>query len=391
MSTPDDPSRRIMHPLALNSFRLWAKLALDGGPIDSPRGMLRAACITTLSPLTIPFRLWETWRYSKIVSRSPLQQPPIFIVGHWRTGTTYLHNLLSLDPALAYVPTFQTLAPAACLVGQHTLRPLLAPMVPKKRHMDNMDLSLDLPQEEEVAISHLCPHSFYIGWYFPRRLKELFRRCVLLEGMTDQQLVEWRDAYQQILRKASYMNQGRRLVLKNPANTGRIPALLECFPGAKFIHIHRNPYHVYPSTLRFHRTTLDLVSLQRIAESEINENVLLFYCEMMTRFIQDRHLIPTHDFAEVSYDELISRPIDTLARLYRELDLSGWDTAYPHIADYLTRKNGYEPNVFTMNDADATLIEKHWKFAIDEWGYSRPGQASKDIAAGIKQIAKAAL
>lgn len=44
--------------------------------------------------------------YSQAVARQPLHPEPVFILGHPRTGTTHLHNLLSRDPAFAYATTF---------------------------------------------------------------------------------------------------------------------------------------------------------------------------------------------------------------------------------------------------------------------------------------------
>jgi hypothetical protein len=40
--------------------------------------------------------LQESW-YGGAIARTPIRQAPIFIVGHWRTGTTLLHELLIQD------------------------------------------------------------------------------------------------------------------------------------------------------------------------------------------------------------------------------------------------------------------------------------------------------
>src|SRR5271165_4013636 len=40
------------------------------------------------------------------IRKTQITQPPIFILGHWRTGTTLLHELLVLDPRFGYPSTY---------------------------------------------------------------------------------------------------------------------------------------------------------------------------------------------------------------------------------------------------------------------------------------------
>lgn len=359
------------HPLALNSFRYWLRLLRSGGGVDS-RYRLRMATVTLASPLTSPLRLWERLRYEKRVEATEITHPPIFVVGHWRTGTTHLHNLLCQDPNLAYVTLFHTLAPGSLLAGRHVLRPLLALLTPEKRPMDNMALALGQPQEEEFALCHQCPHSFYLGWYFPRRMKELFRKYALLEGISEEALRQWRKAYLTVFKKATFVAGGRRLVSKNPVNTGRLGAILDLFPEAKFIHIHRNPYVVYKSTKHLHRKVLDLVTLQEISDGEIEENVLLFFREMMQGFLREKALIPPGHLAEVRFEDLEARPVEEMARLYDSLGIPGWTQAEPRIDAYLAGQKTYEKNQFSFSEEDMEKVEAHWRFALDEWGYERP-------------------
>lgn len=45
--------------------------------------------------------------YSRRVEQQQLHPEPVFILGHPRTGTTHLHNLMSRDPTFAYANTYQ--------------------------------------------------------------------------------------------------------------------------------------------------------------------------------------------------------------------------------------------------------------------------------------------
>jgi hypothetical protein len=366
----------IFHPLAMNSFRHWITLLRESGGI-APRHWPRAALITVASPLWGPLRWAERLRYGGRLDRMELRQAPLFVVGHWRTGTTHLHNLLSHDPQFGFVSTFQTLAPSSFLLGRHTLRPLVARSMPKTRPMDNMALSADLPQEEEFAMCNVTPHSFYVGWYFPRRIRELFDKYVIFRDADPDMVREWERHYLELLKKATLQCGGRRLVLKNPANTGRIPQLLHLFPDAKFLHIRRNPYAVYKSTVNLHRSTYATIGFQDVTTAEIEENVLHMHAALTRRYFETRDLIPPGNLVEIAYEDLEARPLAVLEEAYGRLGLPGWQEARPAVAAYLATQAAYEKNRFTMRARDIARVEEHLRFALDAWGYERPEVAAE--------------
>ena len=80
---------------------------------------------------------------------------PLFILGHPRTGTTLLHNLLSLDvETFGVCSTFCAGFPSSFLWFER-FKSLLSGMCDSKRPMDDMELSLDVPQEVHT---HICSH-----------------------------------------------------------------------------------------------------------------------------------------------------------------------------------------------------------------------------------------
>lgn len=366
----------IFHPLAMNSFRHWIALLRDSGGI-APRHWPRAALITIASPLWAPLRWAERIVYGGTLAALDIRQPPLFVVGHWRTGTTHLHNLLSHDPRLAFISTFQTLAPSSFLLGRHTLRPLVARSMPKTRPMDNMALSADLPQEEEFAMCNVTPHSFYVGWYFPRRIRALFDKYVVFQDADPAMVREWEAHYLELLKKATLLHGDKRLVLKNPANTGRIPQLLHLFPDAKFVHIRRNPYEVFKSTVNLHLATYATIGFQEVPRETVEENVLAMHAALTRRYFETRDQIPAGNLVEIAYEDLEARPVAVLGDLYARLGLEGWEEARPRIEAYLATQAHYEKNRFTMRAADIARVEARLGFALDAWGYARPDTAAE--------------
>ena len=58
----------------------------------------------------------ETVIYGPEVARTRVHPSPIFILGHPRTGTTHLHNLLSRDARFAYASTLDVGFPSSCVL-----------------------------------------------------------------------------------------------------------------------------------------------------------------------------------------------------------------------------------------------------------------------------------
>lgn len=361
----------IFHPLAMNRFRHWRQVRAVGGAMDA-RHWLRAGIINGCSPLWAPMRGLESRCYGHVVRDTAIAETPLFVLGHWRTGTTHLHNLICQDPQFAYVTTFQTLAPEMFLIGRHTLRPLIARAMPAKRPMDNMALGPDLPQEEEFAMCNITLHSFYVAFYFSRLLPEFFQKYVLFKGISETERDAWQAAYLGVLRKATLHGNGRPLALKNPTNTGRIPELLRLFPNARFVHIHRDPFRVIPSTIHLLRNIVDTIGFQDLDDAAIEDHVLHFHQALTAKYLADRLLIPPGQLAEVAFEDLTQAPVATIGEVYAQLDLGGWDRAETPITAYAARHANYERNRFELSRRLQQRIEDHCGAAIDAWGYKAP-------------------
>ncbi len=372
MTQPTRPTNA-EHPAALGSFRSWIKLLRLGGRID--RAYLpRALFVSLTTLLTSPLRLWERVRYGRRIRGTAIHPAPVFIVGHWRSGTTHLHNLLCQDENLGYLSTFQAMAPGFCLVGDGTVKRFVAKVAGSRyptRLIDNVPLAFDAPQEDEFAVANLSPHSFVHTFSFPRRAEEFFERCVLFDGPSEAVRSQWIDAYLAVLRKATLVSGGKRLVVKNCAHTARIRTLLELFPDAKFVHIHRNPYEIFLSTVHMRTTVLPRSQLQEIEPERVEAHVLQFYDRLMRRFLAERSLIPDGHLVEIRFDDLEASPLDQLRRVYDGLGLPGFAAAEPAFRSYLDAVAGYRKNVYELDGNVIAKVNAHWPYAFETWGYER--------------------
>jgi omega-hydroxy-beta-dihydromenaquinone-9 sulfotransferase len=384
-----EPARRghgfwtsLRYQLAFNSFIRpgnfvrMARYLPEIAPLYWPR----AALIGIAGLSALPLRWVETSLFSRRIAKTRIDHPPIFIIGHWRSGTTHLHNLFSQDPALGWVSMYQAIAPDCSLIGGRWLRRVLARLLPPQRPMDNMVWPIDAPQEEEVALGKICAWSFYAQFMFPRHAREFFGRHVLLEDAGAHVAEELRARYLRILQIATLHSGGRRLVLKNPVNTARIRLLLALFPEAKFIHIHRSPYEVFASTRNLHHRILAFTTLQKLEMRNSAETVFALYEGIMRRFLADRPLIPPRNFAEIRFADLERDPIGEMRRLYDELDLPGFEAAEPALRCHIAGQADYRKNDFRLSDEERARVRERWGFAFDAFGYpTKPSRVTAEV------------
>src|SRR6516164_2707766 len=94
-----------------------------------------AIIVTLVSFVHSALRLLQEAWLGSAIRRTRLRYPPIFIVGHWRTGTTLLHELLILDPRHTYPTTYECLEPNHFLVSERILTWLLPFLMPSRSPM----------------------------------------------------------------------------------------------------------------------------------------------------------------------------------------------------------------------------------------------------------------
>jgi hypothetical protein len=275
---------------------------------------------------------------------------------------------------MGYVSTYQAIAPGFNLVAESWLKPFMA-LWARKTHptrlIDNIPLSFDAPQEDEFAVANFSPHSSMHVFTFPRRASVFFERYALFQQVDAQARAEWMQVYLDILRKATICSNGKRLVLKNPANTGRVPILLDMFPQAKFIHIYRNPYKIFLSTRFVYDTILPRSQVQSIGPDQVEEYIFDFYLRLMKKYLLDRDSIPSDNLVEVRFEDLEIDPVGQVRCIYNQLNLPGFDGLEKGINAYLDSISDYQKNRYFLDKATIEKVNQRWDFAFDTWRYER--------------------
>jgi len=362
--------RRATHPLCGANISTLIKVVARGG-MPSKGGLGRYAIAVGAALGRLPFTLGEALYMRSKASSQPPIQPPIFILGHWRSGTTHLYNVLAKSPQFGSVSPFATALPWDMLSIGTLFRPLLEKSLPKHRYIDNVAVTPESPQEDEIALANMTPESYYHALYFPRAFDEFFARGTFFEGLTTPEVKAWERTLTAFYRKLSIDQGGRQLVIKNPVYTARPKQLAELFPGAKFIHIHRDPHRVFLSMRNFYTKLLAEFALQSYDDLDVDEIVLSTYDKMMGRYLTETKDFTSDQLVEISYDALQSDPSASLNTIYDQLGLEGFSEDMPVFDAYLKTISGYQKNVFKPIDMHkAGLVENRWQKYFQHWGYA---------------------
>ena len=201
-----------------------------------------------------------------------------------------MHNLLAVDERFAYPSNFDVLYPHTFLSTERFAARMLGFFFTRRRPMDNIEWTIRSPQEDEFALLLLCGKSPCLSWVFPRQ-REHYDRYLTFRDVELNEIEQWKRAVRWYVKKLT-LKYKRPLVLKSPPHTARIRLLLDLFPDAKFVHIHRDPYAVFPSTRHTFFVNIGLHRLQPADLVNLNEQILERYCEMYDAFFEQRPLIP---------------------------------------------------------------------------------------------------
>lgn len=351
----------------------WLRILARNRFHVAPRRIAMAVLICGIGLINFVLWLVQIAIYGRRIDRTKIEKDPIFVIGHWRSGTTLLHELLVLDPQHTFADTYACFAPNHFLVSGWWMKPCLQILLPSRRPMDNMAAGWNCPQEDEFALCNLGVHSPYLTITFPNHPPQDQEYLDLRDAPADG-VEHWKRMFHWFLRCITLRNP-KRIVLKSPPHTCRIATLLEMFPKAKFVHIVRDPYVLFPSTINLWKRLYRDQGLQVPNYEGLEEHVLQTLTRMYDSFERDRHLIGSGQFCEVRYEQLVADPVGQMQKIYEQLELGDFETVHPAIAEYAASKKDYKTNRYQITPEMRAQVTDRWGKYIDTYGYAEPSQS----------------
>lgn len=349
------------------SLRGWLAVLARNGFAVAPRFWLRALKITLFAVNNSAYGLAERLIYGRRVAGTEVRAP-LFIVGHWRSGTTLLHEYLARDPRHSFPTTYDCFAPCHFLITGKYGPKILDRMMPDERPMDSMQLKAELPQEDDFALALLGQPSLVVMLAFPNNLPgdgALFD----LKALSATQRRDWQACLKRFLQRLAFRAPGRRLVLKSPIHSARIGTILEAFPDARFLCIHRDPFAVYPSTLRMVAALHPYLALQEPAHDELERLTLANGEKIYARLAEARSGIPEGQFHELRYEDLVRDPVQVLAAAYAALDLGDFEQVRAVYETAAAEKRDYKAKTYDPPQKVRESLMKHWPEPCRRYGH----------------------
>jgi len=261
------------------------------------------------------------------LARRPVEAP-IFILGLPRSGTSYLHRLMTADPENLVPRNWQTMFPAprpkdfdpskdkqARAVDQQFA--LFSGLAPGFEDMHPVDA--DSPQE----CSEITAHVFQsLRFDTTHRVPSYFH---WLETHGHDDALAYHKRFLQ------FLQQGLtgRWVLKCPDHTFTLDAILRAYPDARFVIVHRDPIAVLGSVAHL-TAVLRMPFLKNIDQAEIGAQVASRWMQGANLLLEfDRRAdVAVERKCHVHYDELTAAPLAAIARIYAQFGLPEEETVF---------------------------------------------------------------
>lgn len=350
----------------MNVTAWWGALVRNHFAVSPPRVPM-AVILSGLSLFNSSMSVLQRLIFGRRVGATELVEDPIFVLGHWRSGTTLLHELLVCDPQHTYPDTYACFGPNHFLLTAGVLKKWVRFLLPSQRPMDAMAIRWEYPQEDEWALCNMGLPSPYLTILFPNRPPQA-REYLDLRDLPEKDRQRWKQCLLWFL-KCLTLRDPKRIVLKTPAHTCRVRTLLEMFPAARFVHIVRDPYVIFPSTVHTWRRLYRYHGVQVPRYEGLEQHVLDTFAHMYRVFEEDAERIPPSQLCEVRYEALVRDPVGQMATVYESLGLGEFDEALPALREYAARSAGYKTNRYEITAETRAQIADRWGSYIDKYGY----------------------
>ena len=257
-------------------------------------------------------------------------EKPLFIIGNLRSGSTFLHRLLSRDsetftsltiwdiyltPSVTQKKITQFFSRLDNKLGGHLHRWLYAFDRRTLGKFKIHPISFFQPEEDENILFHIWD-SYWVSFLFPF-MDELPNYQHFDEVLSPEHKRRIMTFYKSMLQRHMYATGKKYYVAKAPAFSAKIDTLSEFFPEARIIYLARNPLDMLPSTVSW-------INYARRVFTQPKEKYL--YLDEIVDFTQhwyryplkylDSHPSPRHLI--LKYDDLILRPEQTLRAFYEQ-------------------------------------------------------------------------
>lgn len=291
-----------------------------------------------------PLRWVEVLLFEKRISNTRIVHPPLFILGHYRSGTTFLQRIFNEDKRFGTMSVFQQVMPDMMFLFEKPLTrsiQWISDLFKAQNHFHRVPYDWSYPGEEDVGLMAMASlYSSSWGFIFPEKFKSVFETFFIKK---DQRMIRgWKRDYLYLIKRIALKHKNKPLVLKSPPNTARVHELLELFPDAKFIYLTREPDEMFVSTQRLWKVVKNFHSLGPTRHVNFDELIYTSMDIFRQNWIKDMSQLDPHQYIEVNYHDLVQQPAVVMESVYSQLNLPAFKECESTIRQFLEEQKSYQ-------------------------------------------------
>ena len=357
----------------LNADKLLGSLNVDLGEDDyeEPLNILidslnKEANLTYLGKLASEYQIkkhltvrGQIYQKSRSIPNTTISKP-VFVIGLPRSGTTYLFNLLSLDPEHRSPLFWEMMNPLPlCKTGSFAesrrIMRSRSILFFKNRFISKLDdvHAITATSPEECLLIKVFALKSILYFYMANTPTYLS----YLEDSDRTSSYLWHKRFLKVLQSSS---KPKRWLLKDPSHLGNLDEILSVYPDACFIQIHRDPIETIPSicslTSQVRRGFSDSINL-----NELGERTLEFWEKSKKKNELQKQYLNQDRFIDIHYEDFIKSPLNTVESIYNKFNFTFRRENTELMEAYIEKSTNMpkEKHIYTLEDYGLDKKEVH--------------------------------
>ncbi|MFW2389033.1 MAG: sulfotransferase family protein, partial [Polyangiales bacterium] len=276
-----------------------------------------AAWIDCTRMASTHLQIEQALRVTPEIERTELPTP-IFVLGLFRSGTTVLHRLLGEDPENRTLPHWESFDPVHSSKGPEA----------RQRKLKRMLMLADIVSPSIKAIHPMDAYQtdecrgMFTNVFRTPQFNVQYRVGGYVDWLLAQDAsVAYRDHRRQLQLVQYHRPYGKRFVLKDPTHTFFVKEILQVYPDARFLFIHRDPAETLSSICSLHAYARAVFSSDIDAQAlgaEISDSYMTRRLEAAVAAVDE---LPEGRIAHVRAPDLSRDPVGTIDDVYRALGM----------------------------------------------------------------------
>jgi hypothetical protein len=345
------------------------------------------------------FPVFQVWNWTffflddlfrRSIRRKRIERP-VFIIGSFRSGSTFLQRLMGMDVGTFSSGTTWEMMFAPSVLQRQAARGLFIADRwfgrPLRRLLDWAEgrvfhkktahtMGLQHHEEDEAFFIHAYASCFV---FFVNPYLEEARKYYRFDSSVERRRRRVDiDFYDNMIRRHMHAHPESKFYLsKSPTFSSRFLSLLEQYPDARFIYLARHPLDVISSLMNWFTQVWESIEKPGV-RFPYKDFVIEFVRHWYVDALEDMEKVPSAQVRIIKYDDLVEDPFHTVEGIYRWLDID-MPGEYREILSHekARAKRHWKPNVHSLDhdgfDANEIMnlfrpVLERFDFGVEEDG-----------------------